>query len=187
MRRIIRIMLGLYPRAWLARYGDEFRQLIEDTPATPAAALDIARHGLVLRARGAESTAVNLLSGGGMIMRSQPQRFALLGAAILLPTAALVGLALLKYVIGIAAPFDAIEPSMTPLVTHPLGETYLTMAPYLALVFAVLPVVRGTVRWESGRLRGRLSLTAPVPNIVVASLSAATAVVMVVYWVAENL
>lgn len=187
MRRSIRFLLSLYPRAWLARYGEEFTQLIDDTPATRAAALDIARYGLALHARGAPRTAVHLFSRGDVIMRSQPQRFAMLGAAVLLPTAALIGLALLKYVIGFAAPFDAIEPAMTPLVTHPLGETFLTLAPYLALALAVLPVVRGAVRWEDGRLVGTLSLRAPAANIVIAASSVAIAMFMVAYWLGENL
>lgn len=118
MRRIPHFLLGLYPRQWRDRYGEEFAQLLDDTSASPAAALDIARHGLALRAR----AAVNLIPRGGNIMRSKPQRFALLGGAILLPTAALLALALLKYIGGIAGPFDTIEPAVTPLVTHPLGE-----------------------------------------------------------------
>lgn len=187
MRRFIRSLVGLYPRAWLVRYGDEFARLIDDTPATPAAALDIARHGLALHARGAPRTAARLFSQGGITMRSQPVRFAILGAGVLLPTAALIGLALLKYVIGIAAPFDAIEPAMTPLVTHPLGEALLTLAPYLALALAVLPVVRGAMRWEDGRLVGTLSVTAPAANIVTATSSVAIAMFMLVYWLGENL
>jgi len=177
MRRCVRLLLCLYPRAWRARYGDEFSQLIDDTPATPGVVLDIARHALAL----------HLLSLGGTLMRTQPQRFALLGAAVLLPTAVLIGLALLKYVLGIAAPFDAIEPAMTPLVTHPIGETLLTLAPYLALALAVVPVVRGDVRWEDGRLRGTLSLAAPATNIGIAVSSIAIAMFMLVYWLSENL
>jgi len=187
MRRGIRFLLTLYPRAWLARYGDEFTQLIDDAPATPADVFDVARHGLALHVRRASRTAVRLVSLGGIIMRSQPQRFAMFGAAVLLPTAALIGLALLKYVAGVAAPFDAIEPAMTPLVTHPLGETILTLAPYLALALAVLPVVRGGVRWDHGQLVGTLSLSAPAANIVIAALSIAVALFMVVYWLGENL
>jgi hypothetical protein len=187
MRRSIRFLLRLYPRAWLARYGDELTQLVADVPATPAAAIDIARHGLVLHARGVPSIAVRLVNSGGRIMQSHPQRFALLGAAILGPTAALIGLALLKYVIGVAAPFDALEPAVTPLVTHPVGETLLTLAPYLALALSVLPVVGGALRWEDGRLVGTLSFAAPTANIVIAASSAAVAVFMVVYWLAENL
>lgn len=187
MKRSIRFLLGLYPRAWLERYGEEFAQLIDDTPATPAAALDVARHGLALHARGASGNAALLVSLGGLMMQSQPRRFAVLGAAVLLPTAVLIGLALLKYVFGVTAPFDAIEPAMTPLVTHPLGETVLTLAPYLAFALAVLPVAQGAVRWEDGRLLGTLSLKAPAANIVIAASSVAIAMFMVVYWLGENL
>ncbi|MDH4334024.1 MAG: hypothetical protein OEW24_02010 [Chloroflexota bacterium] len=171
----------------MRRYGGEFRQLLDDAPATPATAIDVARHGLSLHARRAPGTGLHLITLGGTIMRDHPQRSAVLGAAVLLPTAVLIGVAVLKYVVGVAAPFDAIEPAMTPLVTHPLGETVLTLAPYLALVLALLPVVRGVPRWEHGRLVGTFSLAAPVVNIVIATLSAAVALFMAVYWVTENL
>lgn len=187
MRRCIGLMLWLYPRSWMRRYGDEFRQLLDDTPATPHTALDVARHGLMLHGRLAPRSALHLIESGGNTMRNHPQRSAALAAAVLLPTAFLIGVAVLKYVVGVAAPFDAIEPAMTPLVTHPLGETVLTLAPYLALVLAGVPVVRSVPRLDHGRLVGTLSLEAPLVNIVIATLSAAIALFMAVYRVTENL
>lgn len=187
MKRCIGLMLRLYPRAWMMRYGDEYRQLLDDTPATPQTVLDVARHGLTLHARHAPGTALHLIGSGGITMRNHPQRSAALAATVLLPTAVLIAVAVLKYVAGVAAPFDAIEPAMTPLVTHPLGETILTLAPYVALVLALLPAVRSAPRLDHGRLVGTFSLEAPVVNIVIATLSAAIAVFMAVYWVTENL
>ncbi|HEY7464294.1 MAG TPA: hypothetical protein VH987_07640 [Candidatus Limnocylindria bacterium] len=187
MRRLTRLLLRLYPRAWMERYGDEFRQLLDDTPATPHAALDVARHGLSLQVRRAPGGALDLVASGGNTMHSHPQRSALLGALILLPTAILIGAALLKYVIGVPGPFDAIEPAMTPLVTHPLGETVFVLAPYLAILLALVPVVRSVPRWQHGRLEGTITVVAPAFNLALAAVSAAIAVFMAFYWVAENL
>lgn len=39
---MIRLLLALHPRAWRARYGEEFRALLEASPATAAVILDVA-------------------------------------------------------------------------------------------------------------------------------------------------
>jgi hypothetical protein len=44
-----RLLLALYPRRWRARYGDEFAALLEETPLTVAAVVDVLRHAVVLR------------------------------------------------------------------------------------------------------------------------------------------
>ena len=40
--RVARALLRLYPRAWRARYGDEFFALIEESGATPRLLIDVA-------------------------------------------------------------------------------------------------------------------------------------------------
>jgi hypothetical protein len=45
------VLVGMHPRAWRQRYGEEFRALLEDTRLTPSAVADIARHCAVLQAR----------------------------------------------------------------------------------------------------------------------------------------
>lgn len=120
-------------------------------------------------------------------MRNHPERTAVLGAIVLLPTAVLIALAVLKYVVGVDGPFEAVEPAMTPIVTHPLGETVLILAPYLALALALVPVVRSVPRWDHGRLAGHVTVLAPALNIAVAALSIAIALFMAAYWITENL
>lgn len=39
--RLARLLLGLYPRRWRARYGDEFMALLESTAAGPLAVVDV--------------------------------------------------------------------------------------------------------------------------------------------------
>jgi hypothetical protein len=48
-----RLLLAMYPKRWRAQYGEEFAALLEDTPMTPAAVVDVLRHatGLHLRTR----------------------------------------------------------------------------------------------------------------------------------------
>jgi hypothetical protein len=43
---MIRLLLALHPRAWRARYGAEFRELLEATPLTARTVLDVVRNAL---------------------------------------------------------------------------------------------------------------------------------------------
>lgn len=111
----------------------------------------------------------------------------MLGLAVVLPTSVLVAAAVLKYIVGVGAIFDALEPAMTPIVTHPLGETFFVLAPYVAFVFAVLPVTRVALGWRAGRLSATIDVRTPALNLAVAVVSVALAGFMALYWVAENL
>jgi hypothetical protein len=110
-----------------------------------------------------------------------------LGLVVMLPTTVLVTVAVLKYVVGVAGPFDAIEPAMTPIVTHPMGETAFVLAPYLALLLAVIPVTRLGLGWRDGRLSATVQVAAPALNLGVALTSLLLVGFMLLYWVAENL
>lgn len=116
-----------------------------------------------------------------------PERLALLGLAVMLPTTILVTVVLLKYVVGVAGPFDAIEPAMTPIVTHPIGETFFVLAPYLALLLASVPVTRLGLAWRAGRLSATVQIAAPALNLAVVLTSLLLVGFMMLYWVAENL
>lgn len=116
-----------------------------------------------------------------------PERLALLGLAVMLPTTVLVTVAVLKYVMGVPGPFDAIEPAMTPIVTHPIGETFFVLTPYVALVLAAVPVTRLGLSWRSGRLSANVHVAAPALNLAVVLTSLLLVAFMMLYWVAENL
>lgn len=122
-----------------------------------------------------------------MVSTAQPQRLALLGLIVMLPTSILVVAAILKYIIGVDGPFDALEPTLTPIVTHPLGETVFVLAPYVALFLAIVPVTRLGLGWRTGRLSATMEVNAPALNVGVALASVLLAGFMVLYWVAENL
>ncbi len=117
---------------------------------------------------------------------SHPMRYAALALAITFPTAILTCLSILKYVVGIAAPFDAVEPVATPIVVHPIGETVLILAPYAALLLAVVPVSRISIGRQDGRWVGQLRVATPLLNVLVAALSSALILVMAAYYLVEN-
>ena len=181
MKTLMRIALRFYPTAWRRRYENEVRQLIEDGHASPFDLADLVAHApLVATVRGEFSTVkINLVT--------HPTRVALVALAIMFPTAVLVVLAVLKYVLGVPGPFDSIEPGATPFVTNPIGETVLILAPYVAFGLAVVPFTRLQVGWTQGRLAARADASVPLTSLVVGVMSVALIVVMAIYWIAENL
>ena len=181
MKTLMRLALWLYPAPWRRRYANELRRLIEDGHASPADLADLIAHApLSATIRGEASTMYRHLS-------NHPTRVALIASAIVLPSAILVGASILKYILGVPGPFDAIEPSVTPFVTHPIGETLLVLAPYVAFGLALVPFTRLHVGWTDGRLAASGEAALPISSLVVGAVSAAMIVAMGVYWVAENL
>jgi hypothetical protein len=177
----MRLALRLYPAAWRRRYGPEVNQLIDDGRASPADLLDlVSRASIGATIRGEASTMNRHFT-------AHPMRSALVGLAVTLPTAFLVGLAVLKYVLGVPGPFDAIEPTVTPLITHPIGESVIVLAPYVAFAIAVLPFVSLRLGWREGRITASAEAVVPAVNLMIGALSAALIVFMGFYWVAENL
>ena len=183
MRRLTRLAVHLYPAAWRARYGDEFLAMLEQEDADLPILLNVIAHGVKARLRLERDS----YGGNTMVGSAQPQRLALLGLIVMLPTSILVAAAILKYIVGVDGPFDALEPALTPIVTHPLGETVFVLAPYVALFLAMVPVTRLGLGWRTGRLSATMEVNAPALNVVVALASGLLAGFMVLYWVAENI
>ncbi len=117
---------------------------------------------------------------------SNASRFGAAAVLLALPTGILVTLSVLKYVLGVVGPFDAIEPTVSPLVTHPLGETVVILAPYAALLLAAAPVTRLRLGRQEGRLNVGVEVSAPALNVLAATLSAALIATMLVYYLLEN-
>lgn len=181
MKTLMRLALRLYPDAWRRRYGPEVEQLIDDGRASPGDLVDLVAHAPSTKTLQDEVMRMN-----GRLT-AHPLRLAIIAAVIMLPTAFLVGIAVLKYIVGVPGPFDSIEPTVTPIVTHPLGETILVLAPYVAFLLAIVPFTRLRVGWREGRLAASAEAAVPLTNLVVGALSAALIVFMGLYWVAENL
>jgi len=181
MKTLMRLALRLYPDAWRRRYGPEVEQLIEDGRASPADLLDLVVHAP------STTTLQDEVSRMNGRLAAHPTRLALVAAIVVLPTAFLVGIAVLKYILGVPGLFDSVEPTVTPIVTHPIGETIFVLAPYAAFVLAVVPFSRLRLGWRDGRLAASAEASVPLMNLLVGALSAALIVFMGIYWMAENL
>jgi hypothetical protein len=185
MKYLTRLAVAIYPSSWRQRYGSELGQLVEDQGSSLAVVLDVLAHAVETRWR----FIVQLETGGGGPMKRwrQPIVLAMVGLVIAAPTAILVVASVLKYVLGVGTLFDALEPTMTPIVTSPVGETFLVLAPYLAFLLAALPVTRLGVSRGEGRLGVTIAVSSPLANLAVVLGSATLIVFMAVYWIAENL
>ena len=181
MKALMRLALRLYPAAWRSRYGPEVEQLIEDGHGSPADLVDLVVHAP------STTTLQDEVSRMNGRLAAHPMRLAIIAVIVMLPTAFLVGIAVLKYILGVPGPFDSVEPTMTPIVTHPIGETIFVLAPYVAFVLAVVPFTRLRLGWRDGRLAASAEASVPVTNVVIGVLSAALIVFMGIYWIAENL
>jgi hypothetical protein len=183
----MRLVIRLYPRQWRERYESEVLALLEASDPRPGDLVDLVAWSV----RSWIASRPPELVGGALAVLDRSSahagRLALVGLLVLIPTLTLILLSILKYILGIPGPFDAVEPTVTPFVTHPLGETVVTLAPYVALLLALVPTVRIEVRWRESRLTGSIAFSAPAASVLVAAASTAVAVVMILYWVAENL
>ena len=187
MRRVLVLVIRLYPRRWRQRYESEVLALLAACEPRPADLVDL----LICGVRAWVPARPPLLVGGALSVlhrsSAHANRLAVIGLLVLLPTLSLIVLSILKYIIGIPGPFNAVEPAVTPVVTHPVGETAVTLAPYVALLLALIPTVRIQVRWRESKLAGSIAFAAPAASVLVAAASTAVAVFMALYWVAENL
>ena len=87
-----RLLVGLYPRAWRARYGDELAALLEEAPPSPGVVADVVRGALAARA-----TPLSLPGGPDMTGHSRVQALAsLLAVALVLPSLAFLSAATVR-------------------------------------------------------------------------------------------
>ncbi len=196
----LRWLLRLYPPRWRRRYGDEFLALLEELPLGAAVVFDVVRAAADRRLAGRDDAAAPARRTGGSKMteagESQGQSgwaggitptrhertLGLLGLVLLLPTLSFLVLAVLKYGMGIAEPFDLAE----PLFLNRLVEMFAVAAPWVAFVSSTWPVVRVRLGWEHGSFTGTLAVRARPLNLAVSLLSAALIGVLVVYFLVEN-
>ncbi|HUQ78056.1 MAG TPA: hypothetical protein VM427_04190 [Patescibacteria group bacterium] len=181
MKLLMRLVLFLYPSAWRKRYGAEINQLINDGRTSRADLVDLVAHVPIRSTiQGEASTMTRYLS-------AHPVAAGSIAFLVMIPSAALVAGSLLKYIGGISAPFDAIEPAMTPLLASPMGDKLLLLAPCAAFALAILPFARLRVGRRHGRLAASGEVALPFLNVAVGLVAAALVAIMGLYGLAENL
>lgn len=169
--RVAILLLRCYPPAWRDRYGDELLALLADTSLTPRIAVDVAAGGFRQRARVAR-LAVN----GGMTMTigpawRHPTAFALLAAVLLLPTFVFVAGSLLAYQFDVLPARITLEPMLDAIAGWRAMDLYLVMAPFLAGIAAVAPLVRIGLDRRAGGVEAVLSVRALSLNLLIALLA----------------
>jgi hypothetical protein len=185
--RLARILLVSYPGAWRRRYGDELLDLVGDLPLTPRVALDLVSTGLALRV----SAARRALQGDAvMTIRPawlHPTAFAVAAALILLPTFLFVVASLLSYELGLTAVRDVAAPIQAAVTSVGALDLFLVVAPVLALVAAVAPLLQ--LGWErrEGTLQAVVTVRALALNMVIGLVAIGLGSVLVWHILVEAL
>ena len=164
---IMRLLLHCYPPAWRQRYGQELADLISESPLTARVAIDVASAGLRQRLH-----AARLAANGGAVMTigpawRHPTAFAMIGAALLLPTFAFVCASLLAYELGVDAVRGAIEPVSEAMARWRIVDLLLVAAPPLAFVAALAPLIRFGVERRDGALEAVVAIRGRLLNVVI--------------------
>ncbi len=139
---MIRLLLLAYPAAWRRRYGAELMQLVDDSGMSAAGAFDILRAGLTERRH---SLTQSLTGGTGMLIGPayrHPSRLALVALLVLAPTLVFVVGSLLAYQLGIQARVGPMESANALLNGQRLLDLVLVLSPAVALLLAMIPLVR---------------------------------------------
>lgn len=184
--RLGRLLLHCYPPAWRNRYGDELLELMSDVPLTPRALIDVASSGLALRVHAAR----RVLQGDTlMTIRPawrHPTAFAVVGALLILPTLFLVASSLLAYELDLGAVRDFVAPIQAALTSVRAVDLLLVLAPALAAVAAIAPLLR--LGWErrDGTLQAVVTVRALALNVSVGLLAIGLGGVLVWHIVVES-
>jgi hypothetical protein len=162
-----RLLLRCYPPAWRERYGEELLDLFSDVPLTPRVLFDMASSGLAMRAGGARRA---LQGDTVMTIRPawrHPTAFAVVGALLILPTLFFVASSMLAYELGLTAVRDAIAPIQESVTSVRALDLLLVLAPALAAIAAVAPLLR--LGWErrDGTLQAVVTVRALALNVAV--------------------
>ena len=165
--RLGRALLLCYPSGWRSRYGEELLALISDERLTARAVLDVASAGLALRGR-----ALHRAFQGDTVMTIRPAwrhptAFAVAAALLILPTLLFVAASLLSYELGVTAVRDFVAPIQATLTSIRAVDLLLVMAPAVATVAAIAPLLR--LGWErrDGTLQAVVTVRALALNLVV--------------------
>jgi hypothetical protein len=185
----MRWLVRFYPQKWRERYEQEFVALLEQVPHGPRMTVDVVIGGLLARlAPPPAEPPVTLEPAGGTDLKPTFQpvgrqtAFALAGLVLVAPTVSFLSLAVLKYWMGVDAPFDATQ----AVFLHPVVEPLTVAGPFLAFLASTWPVVHVRLGWEQGALSGELEWRARPLNLAVSALSAGLIVVLLVYFLIEN-
>lgn len=167
-----RWLVALYPERWRARYGDEFRALVEAEPASPSLVIDIIR--------GAIGAHANQQPAEVIPMRSRSlSATSLLAVLLVLPAVTFLTSAMVRLMQPTQyQPAHAAQVIFDAFVALPGGLSYLLLwlAPVAALVLSALVAWRrlasdAAARDDVGALVAGLRRIAHQPALIAAALA----------------
>ena len=115
-----------------------------------------------------------------------PTAFAVMGALLILPTFLFVAASLLSYELGLTAIREAVAPIQAAITSVRAFDLFLVLAPALAALAAIVPLLR--LGWErrEGTLQAVLTVRALAFNLVVGLLAIALGGVLIWHIVVES-
>lgn len=184
---LARACIGLYPRAWRERYGEELAELLGEDDGGMADVVDVLRSAL----RERRDHVHRRLNGGSVMVigpaRRHPTALALLAAALMAPTFAFVVASLVGHELGLTPVADAVDPVITSLTSSRLVDLALVGAPLVALVLAVAPLLELGLRRGADEPVATVAIRLRAANVAVAMVSVALGLVLVAYAVTESM
>jgi hypothetical protein len=174
-----RVALRLYPPTWRHRYGAEVLDLIRSSDSSVRDAADLAR------------SALDQHISGGAPMRFEPARrhpgaFAAAGGLLLGPTLVVVALSLLGHELGFRAVASVTDPFVAWIDTVRPLDLALVLAPLVAFLIAVLPLLDLRVEHDEGSPALAVRVRALPANLVVAGLALLVGAALVGHIVTES-
>ena len=182
---MIRLLLLAFPRAWRRRYGRELAELTREVGIGPRVALDLLRAGARQRWRAVQAI---YMEDAAMYIGPawrHPTRWAIIGAAILVPTALFVGGSMLAHQVGISALRGVTDPVGRWLDALPMANLLLVVAPAAAAAAALAPLLRLDLPGESGTAEAAIGIRLRTLNLLVAAAAVTVAAALLWYFVGE--
>jgi hypothetical protein len=172
-----RWLLRVYPARWRERYGDEIRELLDQTGIGPREVVDVMRGGIAERAVAAR----RLMAQGGMQMVigpawRHPTAWAAVAALLIAPSVLVLSWGLL---FNIAVPNDALE-------TYRALDLLLVMAPLPAVLLAMAPLVRLELRHGQAGTEAVVGLRLRAVNLLVGAVALLLGVFLAGHIVVES-
>ena len=186
---MIRRLLGIYPREWRDRYGDELEDLLESTGLTLSAVMDLVRTAIAEHLRASSRR----MAGGPSMTLDRPgwgsTALAVAGMIALLPTLLFMTFSILIYNLNV--PLESIRGVIDVAVGIVPVEIGFAVMPFVALALAAAPLLRVSLGGDADRreLVARVAVRPLGPrmaNVIVAALALAAIFVLAVYGVTEN-
>ena len=178
-RAAAHVMIGLYPRAWRARYAAELRDLVDEMDVDLAGAADLA------------AAAVREHAAGGAPMRFGPAHrhpfaFATIAFVLMAPTLAFVVLSIIGHELGLSAVAATVDPLLVAVTRPRIVDVALVAAPAVAVALAILPLLDLRLERDEGVPTMAVRVRALPINLAVAGVAALIGAALVAHIVAES-